>query len=139
MSFIINHALRTLIKEGNPEALELLGYNPEPKITVKNFILVDKEVEVGEYLAFSFDIEAQGDEALIVDYLIYFKTKAGKLSPKVHKMKKVNLKKNEQISMSKQHLFKANMTTRKFYGGEHQLALQINGKSYYKVRFTLEV
>ena len=139
MNFIINHALRTLVKEGNSEALELLGYRTNPAITVKNFQLTDIEVKVGEYLEFSFDIKAQNDEALIVDYIIYFQTKAGKLSPKVHKIKKLNLKKDEKITIRKQHLFKANMTTRKLYSGEHQFVLQINGRSYYNVRFHLEV
>jgi len=139
MDFIINHALRTLIKDGNAEALKLLGYSSEPKISVNNFQLTDIEVQVGEYLEFSFDIEAQNDEALIVDYIIYFQTKAGKLSPKVHKIKKLNLKKGKQITISKQHLFKANMTTRKLYSGEHRLVLQINGKSYYDILFYLSV
>ncbi|HHD82250.1 MAG TPA: DNA alkylation repair protein [Campylobacterales bacterium] len=139
MQFIINHALRTLIKDGNPEALELLGYSPNPKITVNNFQLTDIEVQVGEYLEFSFDIEAKREEALIVDYIIYFQTKARKLSPKVHKIKKLNLKEGEQCTINKKHLFKANMTTRKLYGGEHKLVLQINGKCYADLTFTLNL
>ncbi len=137
MNFIINHALRTLIKEGNKEALKLLGYNSNPAITIRNFQLTDIEVQVGEYLEFSFDIEAGNDEALIIDYIIYFQTKSGKLSPKVHKIKKLNLKKGKQISINKQHLFKANMTTRKLYTGEHRLVLQVNGQTYYDLSFYL--
>jgi 3-methyladenine DNA glycosylase AlkC len=139
MEFIINHALRTLIKNGNSQALELLGYSPNPKIAMNNFQLTDIEVQVGEYLAFSFEIETQRDEALIVDYIIYFQTKVGKLSPKVHKIKKLNLTQGEKVTISKQHLFKANMTTRKLYSGEHRLVLQINGKNYYNLAFNLKV
>ena len=139
MNFIINHALRTLIKEGNSEALKLLGYHPNPSITIHNFQLTDIEVKVGEYLEFSFDIEAEEDEALIIDYIIYFQTKAGKLSPKVHKIKKLSLKKSGKVSINKQHIFKANMTTRKLYTGEHRLVLQVNGQVYYDVSFHLEV
>jgi len=90
-------------------------------------------------LEFSFDIEAKEDEALIIDYIIYFQTKSGKLSPKVHKIKKLRIKKGEQVFMTKQHTFKANMTTRKLYTGEHRLVLQINGEVYYDVSFHLEV
>jgi 3-methyladenine DNA glycosylase AlkC len=139
MDFIINHALRTLIKDGNPEALELLGYSPNPQITVNNFQLTDIEVQVGEYLEFSFEIEAKKDEALIVDYIIYFQTKAGKLSPKVHKIKKLDLTQGEKVTISKEHLFKANMTTRKLYSGEHRLVLQINGNNYCDLAFNLKV
>ncbi|HHH19922.1 MAG TPA: DNA alkylation repair protein [Campylobacterales bacterium] len=137
MTFITNHALRTLVKEGNPQALELLGYHTNPTITLHNFQLTDTEVKTGEYLEFSFDIEAMEDEALIIDYIIYFQTKAGKLSPKVHKIKKLNLKKSEQVTINKQHLFKANMSTRKLYSGEHRLVLQINGQEYFNVEFEL--
>ena len=138
MTFIINHALRTLIKDGNPKALKLLGYSSKPKITLNNFQITDTKVQAGEYLEFSFDIKAQSNEALVVDYIIYFQTKTGKLSPKVYKIKKLNLKKDEQITINKRHLFKVNMTTRKLYHGEHRLALQINGKSYYDLGFNIE-
>ena len=138
MNFIINHALRTLIKDGNPKALKLLGYSSKPKITLNNFQITDTKIQVGKYLEFSFNIKAQSDEALIVNYIIYFQTKTGKLSPKVHKIKKLNLKKGEQITINKRHLFKANMTTRKLYHGEHRLVLQINGKSYYDLSFNMK-
>jgi len=139
MQFIVSHSLRTLVKEGNFEALELLGYGANPSIEIANFNFNSLEVRVGEALEFSFTIKAQADEALMVDYLLYFQTKAGKLTPKVHKIKKLELKKGEQISICKKHLFKANMTTRKLYAGEHSLALQINGKVFEEVGFLLKV
>jgi len=139
MEFIVSHSLRTLVKEGNFEALELLGYGVNPLIEIANFNLNSLEVRVGEALEFSFTIKAKADEALMVDYLLYFQTKVGKLTPKVHKIKKLELKKGEQISICKKHLFKANMTTRKFYAGEHRFALQINGKVLNEVMFLLKV
>ena len=75
----------------------------------------------------------------MVDYVLYFQTKAGKLTPKVHKIKKLEVKKGKRISISKKHPFKANMTTRKLYSGEHKLVLQINGKQYEEVVFSLSV
>jgi len=137
MAFIISHSLRTLVKDGNVEALELLGYSSNPMIEVQNFKVESLEVKVGEALEFSFEIEAQKDEALMVDYVLYFQTKAGKLTPKVHKIKKLNLKKDECISIKKKHPFKANMTTRKLYAGEHKVVLQINGNVYGEVVFEL--
>jgi 3-methyladenine DNA glycosylase AlkC len=137
MDFIVSHALRTLIKEGNSEALAMLGYASNPTIEVKNFKVDNLVVKIGEALVFSFEIEAQKDEALMVDYLLYFQTKSGKLSPKVHKLKKLMIKKDKAITIRKQHLFKANMTTRKLYAGEHRVVLQINGQYYADVVFNL--
>jgi len=139
MQFIVSHSLRTLVKEGNIEALELLGYGANPMIEIVNFNLNSLEVSIGEALEFSFTIKAQANEALMIDYVLYFQTKAGKLTPKVHKIKKLELKTEEQMSICKKHLFKANMTTRKLYAGEHRLALQINGKVLNEVMFLLKV
>ena len=137
MEFILSHSLRTLVKDGNKEALALLGYHSNPAIEVKNFHVESLALKVGESLIFSFDIEAKKEEALMVDYILYFQTKVGKLTPKVHKIKKLNLKKGEFKTISKKHLFKANMSTRKLYKGEHKLVLQINGQVFNEVVFDL--
>ena len=139
MQFIISHSLRTLVKDGNVEALALLGYNANPGIEIKNFKTKSLKVKVGESLEFFFEIEAKRDESLMVDYILYFQTKAGKLNPKVHKIKKLNLKNGEIKSISKKHPFKANMTTRKLYAGEHKLVLQVNGQTHNEVFFELLV
>jgi hypothetical protein len=128
-----------LVKDGNVEALKLLGYGANPAIEVQNFIVESLVVKVGEALEFSFEIEAQADEALMIDYVLYFQTKVGKLTPKVHKIKKLELKKGKLVKISKKHPFKANMTTRKLYSGEYKLVLQINGKMHEEVSFSLSV
>ena len=137
MGFIIRHALRTLVKQGNTEALLLLGYKKDPDIAVSDLNLYHDEVELGESLLFDFEIEAKEDCDLLVDYMIHFRTKSGKISPKVHKIKKLSLKVGDCIGISKKHPFKANMSTRKLYFGEHKLELQINGKCYGANTFVL--
>ena len=82
MAFITKHSLRTLIKKGHEDALDMLGYVKNPSIQVNDHTLHTKEVKVGEALVFDMDIEAQDDVNLMVDYIIHFKTKLGTLSPK---------------------------------------------------------
>ncbi len=137
MDFIINHALRTLVKQGDEDALVLLGYRKDPSIKVNAFALHKSEVSIGEALVFSFEIESKEEEHLLVDYIMHFRTKAGKLSPKVHKFKKLSLLEGDSVKLDKKHHFKANMTTRKFYAGEHKVELQINGKIYASIKFDL--
>jgi 3-methyladenine DNA glycosylase AlkC len=139
MEFIINHALRTLVKVGNVEALEMLGYKSSPSIDINDFRLDNNVVKVGDALEFSFKIVANNDEALMIDYIINFQTKAGKQSSKVHKLKKIVLKKGEQITVRKKHPFRANMSTRRLYAGEHKVEVQINGKVYGDVFFDLVI
>ena len=137
MNFIISHSLRTLVKNGHEDTMIFLGFPINPAIKVKNFNLLKDEVFIGEALEFEFEIEADEDAQLIVDYILHFCTKAKGLSAKVHKIKKLSMKKNESKMIEKKHHFKANMSTRKLYAGLHKLELQINGKIYKNVEFQL--
>jgi len=139
MDYIIDHALRTLVKQGNEDALALLGYKRDPKIVLSDLKLYQDEVQLGKTLIFDFEIEAKDDCRLLLDYIIHFRTKVGKTSPKVYKIKKLSLKAGECIGISKKHLFRANISTRKLYVGEHKVELQINGKLYAIGTFLLKV
>ena len=48
MGFMLSHSLRTLVKDGNIDALSLLGYGANPAIEVQNFKVNSLEVSVGE-------------------------------------------------------------------------------------------
>ena len=137
MKFILFHALRSLVKEGNIDALELLGYSSNPAIVVHDFKLLKNKIKIGESLEFAFEIRANHNESLMIDYTVYFQTKSAKLSPKVYKLKKLTMQKNETLKVEKSHPFKANMSTRKLYAGEHQLCVQINGRVLFESSFTL--
>lgn len=129
MSYITQHALRTLIKQGHPQALQLMGIAHEAPIGIDK-VKVSKRVKMNTVLAFSFTLRASADTAIIVDYIIHFQNKAGQLaSKKVFKLKKATLKKGEPLELTKQHMIKQFMTTRTVYAGKHLLELQINGKS----------
>ncbi len=139
MDFIINHALRTLVKQGDREALAMLGYVQNPPIEVTSVTLKNTIVQVGDALEFDVEVLALDDTMLMVDYVVHFQTKVGKLSPKVYKLKKLKLEKDEKIVLKKKHPFKANMSTRTLYAGEHLLEVQINGSIVHSDSFVLKV
>ncbi len=139
MDFIIRHALRTLVKQGDEDALLMLGYSKTPPIKVKKIRLHTPNVKVGGALAFEVEIVAEEDTMLMVDYVVHFQTKSGKLSPKVHKLKKLELVQGENIVLKKRHPLRANMTTRTLYAGEHLLEVQVNGSIVYSKCFELGV
>ena len=137
MDYITRHALRTLVKQGDEEALALLGYVKHPNIKAGDLRVQSFEVKVGEALVFEVSVEAKEDVKLMVDYIIHFRTKKATLSPKVHKLKKLELKQGERVILKKKHPFRANMSTRRLYEGEHVLQLQINGTLYTQVTFDI--
>lgn len=138
MDYITRHALRTLIKTGNVQALELLGFFYNSEIIIYNFVS-PKKIKIGSVLEFSFDIKSSEDTDVVIDYIIYFQNKLGKLAnKKIFKLKKIALVKDKVVSISKHHSLREGMTTRTFYPGHHELDLQVNGKIYHKAVFELE-
>jgi len=138
--WIIKHALRTLIKQGHPAALELLGFPSKPKIEISNFTLKDRAILMGEKLDFSFKIVSKSTDTqpLMVDYIIHFMKSNGRTAAKVFKLTQKKLGSSEQISITKAHSFKP-ISTRTYYAGRHGIELQINGQKFDFLEFDLSL
>jgi 3-methyladenine DNA glycosylase AlkC len=137
LDYMTKHALRTLVKDGNPGALVFLGYSAKD-VVVTNFSIQTKKVAIGEAVEFAFDITSTSNKSqqLIIDYVLHFKKASGELAPKTQKISKKTLVAGETMSISKKHLLKV-MTTRTLYPGVHKIDLQINGKKFPGGEFTL--
>ncbi len=135
---LIKHALRTLIKAGSPEALDLLGYASPPEIEVKNITLNPTKIRLGEEVIFSFEIlsRSKKEQALMIDYLVHFQKASGKHAPKVFKLKQIKLQPGEKITISRKHGIKP-ISTRKYYSGSQFFQPQVNGILYGKVEVQL--
>lgn len=128
ITWIIKQALRTLIKQGNPEALALIGVEHDAKVTVEHFT-VTPNIKLGEYLTLTFSLRSLSDKPqnLVIDYIIGFMKANGKTSPKVFKLRTMTLGANETLTLEKKHAVKQ-ITTRQYYAGKQKIQLQINGK-----------
>jgi 3-methyladenine DNA glycosylase AlkC len=136
--WLIRHAARTLVKQGNKEALAILGYDSEVGVTVSKLELDKTTVKMGGELNFSFEIKSKSRQTqrLVIDYIIHHRKANGKLTPKVFKLTKKDLAAGESFQISKKHSFRP-ISTRKYYPGTHALELQINGALFEKVNFEL--
>ena len=137
LAWMTKHALRTLIKQGDSQALALLGYQDQPQITISDFTLDQQQVAVGESQTFSFTITAQAAEQLMIDYVVDFVKKNGQTTQKVFKIAQAELVKGESQLFKKRHPFKANSTTFTYYSGTHRFTLQINGQQFDSGTFLL--
>lgn len=137
-NWMIKHALRTLLKQGNKEALALLGYSDKTALLVDKLRLSTKKVSIGESIQFDFEIisNSETEQNLMIDYAIYHLKANGKNKPKVFKLAKKVLKAGTTEKISKKHSFKP-ISTRAYYTGTHYLELKINGKNYFMEEFTL--
>ena len=136
MAYITKHALRTLVKQGNQEALALLGFGAKPDITVTNFCTSTPSVKLGSAFEFSLDICSHKSQHLLVDYLMYFASAGKKSTQKVFKLKQLDLKAGEVVTLKKKHPMRL-MTTRRLLLGKHQIVLQVNGQMFDSLTFEL--
>lgn len=137
MEYIINQALRTLIKRGDTNAITFLNFSTDPKITISQFTIKNTSVTIGESVEFSFTITAQKDERLLIDYIIDFQNKSGKgHNTKVFKLKIAEVKKGQTLTITKKQRMQ-HFSTRKLNPGEHKITIQINGKKVGEKSFEL--
>ncbi len=137
LDYIISHSTRTLVKTWDIATLELLWYSPSPNIDLKNFKIHNSILTIPDSLTFSFDIICDTKQSLIVDYRLYFINKAWKLAPKVFKIKKWSFSSGSH-TIEKNHPLKL-MTTKALYPWEHFIEIMINGKSFWKKSFELNI
>ena len=126
LDWMTRHALRTRIKAGDPQALQMLGYDPEAEIEV-TLSLTKAEVRIGSALDFEVHLTAPQDLPVLVDYLMTFPTASGKERQKVFKLKQSKVQADQTLVLQKQHKLKGNATTFTLTPGPHRIAIQVNG------------
>lgn len=135
---LIKHACRTLLRQGEPEALALFGFSKNTKASVSNLKAEKSRIRIGETLAFSFHLhnESKQKQNLRVEYVVYFLKNNGKHSKKVFQHSTRDFPSGKTL-LGKKHRF-MNFTTRKHYPGEHHIAIAVNGVEKAKTKFHLE-
>jgi len=138
IEWISGHALRTLVKSGDVDALELLGYPAEPQIVVRQVRVEPRRIAIGDSVTLSYELEstAEQDQKLMIDYVIYLLRANGRQTPKVFKHRKLNIKPGQIIQLQKKQSFRP-VTTRKYYPGAHAIQPQVNGRRFERVEFEL--
>lgn len=126
--WIIQRALRTLVKDGNPDALAVLGFG-SPQVALQDFRLSPQMFHLGEKLNLAFTLQNTADveQNLVIDFVIHFVKANGKTSGKVFKLKTAVLPPDQSLTIQKNHPIRP-ITTRKYYPGTHRVEIQVNGQ-----------
>lgn len=138
VDWVIKHGCRSLLKAGNTHTLSLFGYASVKNVTLSNFTIATKEVQIGNHLEFSFRIEnsSRKDLKIRIEYGLWYLKKNGSHSRKVFKISEKNIEGKARINVERRQSFKI-ITTRTFYPGQHHLSLIINGIELQKLPFSL--
>lgn len=73
-AWAVRHGLRTLIKRGDPTALEVLGVAPGTNIRLTALVADQDSVAIGETVTFTLTVELDDREAAeaAIDYRVHY-------------------------------------------------------------------
>lgn len=130
--WILKHALRGLLKQGNSSALQLFDLAPRQLVASLQLETGQQHLGMpalhyGEPLPFSATLQLQdGPAPLRVEFAIRFAARTGSRRPKVFQWLQREAGPGP-LTLKKSYRF-TDLTTRKHYAGEHQLQLIVNGQ-----------
>jgi len=135
--WIVNHALRTLLKSGNKRALKLFGHHKADNFIIDVLTLNKKKIHPGEILKFNFTLlnEGKSISSCRLEYAIDYRKANGSTSKKVFQISKSNISpgKSEYNRTCKFD----DLSTRKHHPGKHTVSILVNGEHKGSVDFVL--
>ena len=136
--WIVRHALRTLIKQGDPRALALIGVGHGAAVTARGFSVAPGTVRLGGAISITADLISTAAEAqrLVVDYRLHYARAGGKSAAKVFKLRTFELGAGESITLSIRQTIK-DFSTRRHHPGTHAVELIVNGQTVARTSFDL--
>jgi 3-methyladenine DNA glycosylase AlkC len=128
--WLVRHGLRSAVKRGDPEALALLGYGADPVVTVRDVQVAPAAVPIGDSVTLAVELANDRAETqrLLVDLRVHFVKANGKTSPKVFKLKELELEPGASARLGKT-ISLAQHSTRTHYPGRHRVELLVNGRA----------
>lgn len=138
--WVVKHASRTLLKNGNPELMELFGFGSTKNLDITNISIHNPKLSVGDSLLFTFQLHNTSNISAKVrlEYAVYYQKANGSLSKKVYKISEKSYDANSTTAVERKQPFKP-ITTRVFHPGLHQLAIIVNGKEFEAIDFNLSL
>jgi 3-methyladenine DNA glycosylase AlkC len=124
---LLKHACRTLLKQGNKEALTLFDAGGDHDIDVSDVSLSRQRIRIGEAVMLSFNIKNNETKpvTLRIEYTVEYKKARGS-SVKVFKVSEGKFPPGHLREYQRKLNF-ADLTTRIHYPGEHTITLIVNG------------
>lgn len=125
---LVRHALRTLVKRGDPGALAVLGYGLATPIRVTAVRIEPPVAAIGESVRIEVDLHNPAPEAhgALVDLIVHFVKVGGATSAKVFKGAELELAGGGRGTIRKTVSLRQ-QTTRTHYPGRHAVDVQLNG------------
>lgn len=136
--WIVRHALRTLIKAGDAQALALIGVEHGAEVAVRRFTVEPAMVRLGQQIVLAAELASTATKAqpLVIDYRIHYARAGGKTAAKVFKWKANDLAAGETAALSIRQTIR-DFSTRRHHPGRHRIELIVNGQTMAETAFDL--
>jgi 3-methyladenine DNA glycosylase AlkC len=136
--WLVAHALRSAVKRGDPQALAILGFG-DATVSVRTVQVAPVVASIGDPITVAVDLVNDGSAAqrVLVDLRVHFVKASGRTSPKVFKLKTLELEPGASARFTKR-ISLAQHTTRRHYPGRHQVEVLVNGKSSHSTAFLVQ-
>lgn len=137
---LLLRGLRTLVKQGQRGALDILGFTTDAAVEVETFSLTPPAIALGDILEFAATIRSTSDrnQRLVVDYTVHHVKSNGSTTPKVFKWTTLDLAPGATTDLRKRHPIRE-ITTRRYHPGRHRVELKIAGEPVAETVFDLHV
>jgi 3-methyladenine DNA glycosylase AlkC len=128
-SWLVRHALRSAVKRGEPEALEILGFLPATGVQVPDVHIAPPVASIGDSITFTVELSNEGSatQRLLIELRVHFVKANAHPSPKVFALKELELRPNGSVQLTKK-ISLAQHTTRTHYPGQHRVEVLVNGR-----------
>lgn len=136
-TWIVRHAMRNHLKNGDPRVLALFGYQPA-KVDVAGMTISPDTVAIGQSVTIGFEVVSTADkpQKLMIDLVVGYRKANGSIGPKVFKFKDFELDTAATETCSKK-LGLVVRSTRKLYAGAHTVTVRVNGTDLATASFDL--
>ncbi len=138
LNWVVKHACRTILKQGNQDVMKLFGFGDVEKIKIENFHILTPKVKIGEALEFTFQLKntSSNPSMLRLEYGLYYQKQNGSLSKKVFMISEKEYPEKSISTINRKQSFRV-ITTRKYHKGLHQVSIIINGHEFEQYDFEL--
>ncbi len=138
-TWIVRHAMRNHLKQGDPRVLAMFGY-ATAEVEIIGLTVAPASVAIGDSVTIAFDLSEQAGrpQKLMVDLVIGYVKSNGSVSPKVFKFKDFELAAGISQACSKR-LDMVVRNTRALYPGQHSVTVRVNGADLASAPFELAV
>jgi 3-methyladenine DNA glycosylase AlkC len=129
---LIRHALRTLVKRGDPHALAVLGFPVGADVILRGASVLPARARIGDAVAVRFELASTGaqPQQVLVDLRVGYARAQGRGGEaprvKVFKLSAAELAPGEVLAVHKRVSLRQ-MTTRTHHPGVHRVEALVNG------------